>query len=329
MIVCFCGESRQKIIVDNYEKIILSEDDCLILDITNKSEIIVKSDVLFSDDEPNISYAILLKIDGNNIEFYNSHIKIVKYPNNYYKIYLKKLFIEKNNSENIIASNNILDCDIKIFDTYPQKITFVKNSKIYEKILKFNINEEQLYQLDYIHNWLGEVTMFEAYKYLDNNKKECCVIFNTIGEILLETSNDKIEINENYITTLDALNDISNHGYVCVYKLEKNKINLEKNYTVYLNNIPKKPANDYAIIWAYLEALNIGNLKLARTFLSDELNNLLSDENIVGYFGDYCEMDKNWINDNQNIVWVIRNNKMAYGYIFEIEQQKIYNIDTI
>lgn len=34
-----------------------------------------------------------------------------------------------------------------------------------------SLSTEQLYQLDYIQNWLGDVTMFEAYKYIDNNKQ--------------------------------------------------------------------------------------------------------------------------------------------------------------
>lgn len=34
-----------------------------------------------------------------------------------------------------------------------------------------SLSAEQLYQLDYIQNWFCDVTMFEAYKYFNNNKQ--------------------------------------------------------------------------------------------------------------------------------------------------------------
>ena len=45
-------------------------------------------------------------------------------------------------------------------------------SNILAGYLPSNLSDEQLYQLDYIQNWLGQVQMLEAYKFLDNSGKE-------------------------------------------------------------------------------------------------------------------------------------------------------------
>jgi len=320
MIVKCCGEINQKIIIDKYEKILIEQDDCIILEVLNEKRIVVKSEPFFSDSEPCVGYYSLLEIVQNNFTCDNSNVIITKYPNNIYKIYFKKLKITQKNPPNIAFDGRLLDTSLQLTNTFPQKLKMEKNSKKYEIILQKYVKNATFSEYN------GHILLKGD---IENNEKYCG-IFGINGEILAEIIGDAIEITPSNITSLQKLKDVNGLGYVCEYNLDKEGVTLGNSYTVYMEQKAKLPANDYAICWAYVEALNIGNLKLARSFLSDELNDLLSDNHIWEYFGNYSEMEQNWISENQNIIWVIsRDSKVAKGYVFEIKNKKICNIDTI
>jgi hypothetical protein len=80
--------------------------------------------------------------------------------------------------------------------------------------------------------------------------------------------------------------------------------------------------------FAFLEALAVNNYTLARTYLTDELNDSLEDEHLEAYFGDFVEIAPAEYEQNAiNKIVVIEENKKRQAKVFEVllEKNKISN----
>ena len=158
--------------------------------------------------------------------------------------------------------------------------------------------------------------------------KDYLLLLDKLGNIVFEDCADLIELNKNNISTLNKIQDIAKHGFVSIYKVEENNITLTEQYTVFLNQTPTYTKNKYCISTAFLEALNLNNLKLARYYLSDELNATLNDQQLTSFFGDYTEFEPNFLLDANNSVFFVYNSNIVKTYNFEIKENKIVDITT-
>ena len=111
-----------------------------------------------------------------------------------------------------------------------------------------------------------------------------------------------------------------------VYELNKNEFKLKEEYTVFLDKTPCLALDTKIIPWAFAECLNIGDLKLARKYLSEELNIMLDDDHLQNFFGNYEEIKWNRYKNIPNTLCFIDEKHQTKTYKFEIDKNKITNI---
>ena len=163
-----------------------------------------------------------------------------------------------------------------------------------------------------------------------SRKQNYLLILNKKMQFVFDCIADKIEFNNNQIVTLKYINDIARHGLVTIYTQSENGFKKQEQYCVYTQDEPIPPANVFAIPWAFMEALNIGNLKLARSYLHPTLSTSLKDEHISAYFGDFVEVSQS-INNDLNVLTLYYKGKPRYikNFKFELSEGRISNIDLV
>ena len=109
--------------------------------------------------------------------------------------------------------------------------------------------------------------------------KEFCVLFESVA--------DKIEFDGNRVITLNKLYTIAQHGQVSIFTLQNNNFVKTDSYTVYLQSAPIPPANQFAVAFAFLEAISLKDLSLARRYLHPNLSALLGNQTLVEFFGNF------------------------------------------
>ncbi|MBR1925502.1 MAG: hypothetical protein IJ837_01455 [Clostridia bacterium] len=264
-----------------------------------------------------------------------------------------EIFVEKNkinSPSNFLEITNYYDgvFEVKILPMQTKlsyKQVFVKNIKVSENI-SINIFDDGFYNLEIItknkvyHHTLSEKTTDMSCEYFLENETEFLFFKGkttsnkdfllVLADFFcnLEISADLIECSHQKITTLLNQNDIAKHGIVCVYVLDKNQFKLNEEYTVFLDKNPQFATDPKIIPWAFAESLNIGDLKLARKYLTNDLNIMLDDEHLLNFFGDYEEIKWNKYKNMPNaLCFVYENNpKEVKIYKFEIDKNKITNI---
>lgn len=150
--------------------------------------------------------------------------------------------------------------------------------------------------------------------------------------ICLEVLANQIEIYDDSIKTMTKCFDIHKHGKVKEYKVKAGEIYLADSYLVLINeNVVVRPEFN---VYAFFEALQVGDIKLGRSYLTSELNSSVDDEHLVAYFGDFVEIRQNRFTNDENSVVLIYKNKDdddLYSKIckLELKDNKIDNIDLI
>ena len=265
--------------------------------------------------------------------------------------YMAEIFVDKNKVNSSSNFLEITDFNDNVFEVkvLPMQINlcykkqFVKSLKASENII-INIFDDGLYNLEiitknkvYNYTLSEKITDINCEYFLENNTEFLYITGKTFlkQEFLLVLSNffcnlelfaDLIECSHNKITTLSKQNDIAKHGIVSVYVLDKNEFKLKEEYTVFLDKTPYLTIDPKIIPWAFAECLNIGDLKLARKYLSEELNIMLDDEHLKNFFGDYEEIKWNCYKNMANTLCFIYKEHKTKTYKFEIDKNKITNI---
>ncbi len=254
---------------------------------------------------------------NNTLLCTNNNVKIIKLLSNHYKIQftLPLCIVYK---PSVLQKNILLDdANLSFFDSTMQYILIKNNNGIFKAFINQTITQPNFKN-------------FNKYYALTGNceNKDYLLLLDKLGNIVFEDCADLIELTNNTISTLNKMQDIAKHGFVSIYKVEENNISLTEQYTVFLNQTPIYTKNKYCISTAFLEALNINNLKLARYYLSDELNATLNDQQLTSFFGDYTEFEPNFLLDANNSVFFVYNSNMVKIYNFEIKENKIVDITT-
>ena len=148
-------------------------------------------------------------------------------------------------------------------------------------------------------------------------------------EHLIDILSDKIEFSDQgELSSLELVSDIAGHGYVEKYTFDGSSFTLQDNYTVYMDSEPHLTLTPHLMPYAFMEALNVNNLKLARHYLSSELSSALSDQHLRTFFGDYCEVCWNAYSERPLSLAVIYGEHVRTAKIFDfcLHGNKISNI---
>ena len=160
--------------------------------------------------------------------------------------------------------------------------------------------------------------------------KDNILITNSNLNLIFDSIADKIEIEDNHIITLQRVNDIAMHGVVNEYQLQNEQVTHLKEYTVYTQNTPISPANTFAIPYALLEAIAIGNFSLARSYLHPSLSATLQDEHLERYFDNFIEATPAF-NHPLNVLALVYpgNPRFVKNFLFDIADNRVLNIDSV
>lgn len=239
-----------------------------------------------------------------NINFAkNLNAKIIKLSNQNYKIFFNLPDCIVYHPSTLLCSTIINNLSLSFWDSTTQFL-IIQNENTMQKItINYYIKEPKFI------NYLQYYALTGKTDNLDY-----VLIFDSYGNILFEEAQNIIELNKENITTLQKIKDIANHGYVSKYKINDGIVHTLEQYSVYLDERPHIAPNNMIVALAFLEAINIKNLSLARSYLCDELSSTLTDNQLTDFFGGYTEFEPNFLNNADNSLLLTYSNNLVKKY---------------
>lgn len=160
-------------------------------------------------------------------------------------------------------------------------------------------------------------------------KKSFSLFINNSMQVQFDGLADKIEYDGTQIITLQNISDIARHGLVTIYKRTQNGFKKTQQYSVYTQNEPIAPASSEALPLAFMEALNIKNYTLARSYLHPTLSTSLNETNMTAYFGDFIEATPSTFSPYNLTLIYNGNPRFVKTYHFKIKENRIFDIDMV
>lgn len=136
-----------------------------------------------------------------------------------------------------------------------------------------------------------------------------------------------LQITAQKITCLCPYNDMAKQAKYVEVTLQKGLSITEK--TVYQNGAPALVNDTRLIPYAFLEAVKQNNIKLARYYLSPQMNEKLKDTSIKGFFGNFLKVKQDMYNDCTCLIYKEDNFYVAKDFVFDFENDKISNINEV
>lgn len=278
--------------------------------------------ILDNTSEPSIPFAVKLETGQNGVRADSNQVQITDFGHHHFEVKLLPLIIKPHQPTLVLDRINLADetvaelTDSGVFrleiSVRNKRFTFELSHKISQhKVTEFTNDEVRFVLLE------GKTLKNQAYLLVLNN------FFCN-----LEITADFIEHTQTDITSLTHQLDIASHGVVRKYEIKSKRFVLTEEYTVFLDTAPHLPADPKTVPWAFMEALNLGNLGLARSFLEKELSNSLTDDHLKNFFGEYDEIQWNRYQESANTLCVIYagNPRISHIFEFELSNNKICNI---
>ncbi len=139
---------------------------------------------------------------------------------------------------------------------------------------------------------------------------------------------DMLELKDQLLKGYLEQTDMAKHGVIIQYDFATTPYTTN-HQTVYVNNQPDLVSSPLLIPYAFLEAVQIKNYKLAHHYLSRELSHKLKNQHLDNFFGEFVEIKQN-IYTKTNYPIALTYGKDNYYqtklFCFKIENNKIKNI---
>ena len=262
-----------------------------------------------------ISYSAEIAMNAGKLFCDNSNIEITYYGKSHFKINATPLYVHSQAKNIPPFYQKIDDCTFSII-----KGTLFAQSK------EHNFYYPLPCDLDKIN--IKKINDFFVLSATEETGQNYILILNANLQLQFDALADKIEFDGKTVVTLQNVYDIARHGLVKTFKFNKTGFAKTQQYSVYTQSEPVSPANYRALPWAFMEAVNIQNYTLARSYLHPNLSQVLKDEHISAYFGDFLEVLPSLDNDYSVLALVYSGNpRFVKNYKFEIIENRIYNID--
>lgn len=244
-------------------------------------------------------------------------ITITDYGQSHYVLFANALLVPR-----ITDNPPCFDtCDTYSLATINNNISVSNNQHNFHFLLKTPLKTAKMQKIGDFYAILGK----------NDQNLNYVMLLNQNLQLMFECWSDKIEVLENKIITLDLVHDIAQHGKVAEYSITNGNVHKEKSYFVYTQNTPSAPANQYAIPFAFLEAISLDDFSLARSYLHPTLGQTLQNNTIQHFFGDFVYATPSLAPDDLNSVALVYPGTPQFvkKYRFEISDNLIKNIDTI
>lgn len=259
---------------------------------------------------PNI---ILLK--ENNLINTSNYI-VTHYPNNHTEILIKPFTI---NDQNILDTQKLSiqnsKKSLEVLSSSYSTITIKENGNIQYFTLDTNIKVKKAIDIGgTIHIFASDLTLgTNAYIIIKGNNYTYKRVEN------LNISTTKIEC-------LCPHYDMAKQASLITFNLKESKFNQK---LVYINNSPKLETNDALLPYALLEAIEKDNIKLARHYLSNDINAKLTDNALKSFFGTFINISYDPYNDKLCLVYKEANCYTCKDFDFVVQNGKICDINEL
>lgn len=245
-------------------------------------------------------------------------IKVIKYPNNHTEILITPFTLDPStiiNEEKTSILNSKAMLNIDVFEK--SSILKIKdNDKLFYHSLTFPAKSKKAIKLNNKYYIILEnVLTNNSYILIAENGKIACKKISSL------------ELLQNKITCLCPNNDMSKSATIFCITLGQKPMLEEK--TVYINNNPGIVHDKKLIPYAFLEAVQINNFNLARHYITKEMSEKLSDNNIKAFFGNFINISQDCYNDALCLIYDKQECFEAKDYIFDFEDNKISNINEL
>lgn len=268
-----------------------------------------------------ISYSAILKFKNNKLITTCKNIKILNYGNNNYEVIFEPIKINTIKEKEIIFTQQLNKTTFAyVVNTGNFKLEVHCENSFFSFDLPeeiFDITIEDFEQNNNYFIFLKGKTIKN-----DNFLLVLCNFFCN-----LQIISNKISVSKTKIESIKYLNDIANQAIVQRFVIDLNGFKLEEEFLIFPAEHPNIEENKYLIPWAFIEAINYGNLKLAKQYLSQELLNILDDNHLKNFFGNYSQVEWNkYDNKPESLCFFYEPFEKAKIFNFEIRQNKITNI---
>ena len=249
----------------------------------------------------NICYAINLSDDLVGFDK-------VEFPD-YTEIYIKERFIARSSVPLLEKSDGN---GVYKLSSYPHCFFANIKGEVFEYKIKYSLNNFEI-----------KTDNKFVYLFAKSENKDYLLLFNKKNNNIYEFCAENIEIKENKLIINQIKNNFAKHAITLEYELSENFKELSRKL-YYTENKPKITNNPKIIPYAFLEAVEIEDYNLARTYLSKKLNEKIDNKHLKAYFGEI-----NRVVDYMGDIAIIDSLNKVKIFKFEIIDELITKIEEI
>lgn len=265
-----------------------------------------------------LPFVVCLQNDMGKLSTNSSLADLVKFDLENYQLILKEycVHLQKNVAHEF---NNGTIADVSLNG---ELILKVNNEAAFKKLFNTSIETTNFIELK---------NNFFAVLVLKENNEGVVFVFDADNKLVLEKSANKIEITDDGFQILQIFNDVTKNGLVNKYKINET-LEMMEEYAVYLKDGPKEINNKRIVPIAFLQCIKAKNFEYAKTFLSLDLEQKVTEDNLSAYFGEWNEICTNYLNKNTFNQFALiygEENKFAKIFNFKIENDLITNIEQL
>lgn len=291
---------------------------CIDLKVYSEKLIITKEPIS-SKKKLLLPYTIQLST-SNGVGSDNELATVVPFPNNSYDIILQPCEIKQ--------YKNLKKVYDDFVDNY--NIVVVNNGQSYINIYKLNVLKystvvEELSQIS-----ASKKSDYVIVKAINNKGQYFVLVLNEAKDFeeAICTSADELEDQEEKLKLLVKINDIAKHAKVITLNYQQPQA--EQPHYVYLKDSAVTTQSKQLLPFAFLEAIKVGNHKLAKEYLSPELKEKTTKQHLTNYFNNLTEIYYNThFTAQPKVNYTVFCNNKYKNYNFEIVNNKIADIDEV
>lgn len=138
-----------------------------------------------------------------------------------------------------------------------------------------------------------------------------------------------IKIDENKLEIIEDLSSHAGHGKKIVLSLEDDKVVVESEELLYLDQEPKTLSNLKVVPFAFFESIKLEDYTLAKTYLSPALKNSLSEDILKDYFGDFTKVVPYNFSSERGYFVSLFTESLCKVFSFNFESGKISDINFL
>ena len=285
------------------------------------------------NDFISLPYSVKLNLK-NNLKNFNSYLNVEAFPNNNYILTIKPRLLLNSKDVSVLNSKLVTLGSKKYYvNIYKGALANLTVSTGGLNIFSYNLGENIL-SSEYLLDEGSKALLINSE--LKNDKKLLTVLkFNENEcQLIKNEKTNLIEFENDSIKVLTNLFDGTRQGLVSIYHVENNEFKLKEKYTVYLDEEEEENIfiNNKLAPIMFFNIVKSSNIKKARKYLSNSLNNNLSDENILSYLEPFNKIAyKNFFNieDTKYFLMPINKNNIAKKLVVNFYNNKIDNLNII